>query len=642
MNYKTFSLPLLALLSAIFLVGFASAAVLEISGVSYSSTASHNSDVSVTFSVAYSGADSSASINFSGSTTNIGTWKTLPSIEVVENDSVAHSLSAVLNIPAHASGTVTATLLADSLNTTASDTETLTITITSAPALEITSKTDLTKTQNGTINITNTGNAALSDIHLSASGDFNVSFSSNDISLSAGASTTVNVNALDSLDDLDLGPHTVSILASDSSAHANDTFDYTLYGDFCSDGEINASKVGITDINDNSDVSDEWSWKPLDDIEIEVEIENNVGDDEDFVVELALYDTEDHEYVELDGDDTLQQDISIDEDDSDKVTFNFQLPAEVEDSNGRYVLYIKAYVDGDEDRYCNSEAAEDISSSANGIEINKKSNDVVLDDISAPELVTAGETVVVHATAFNIGTKDEDKVAVGLSNSKLGLDLESAPSGIDAGESDDVEFTFVVPYTAQNGVYTLRLITYFDYKKSSDTYSKDSDAFDVKMNVVGGVDNKTTTTAQSAGASDISASLESDAKAGESMDVSVTIKNLGKNKTTFVVGVSGYDSWAELSSISERVLTLNAGESKDITVSFNVNKDASGEKTFTVESRAGDKIDTKQVAVEFTSDSWFSKLKASLGKSSIIWIIGLVNLVLIILIIYLAVRIFRR
>ena len=40
---------------------------------------------------------------------------------------------------------------------------------------------------------------------------------------------------------------------------------------------------------------------------------------------------------------------------------DFEVPIELEDSFGRYVLYVKAYVDGKERYYCNSLAGEDIS-----------------------------------------------------------------------------------------------------------------------------------------------------------------------------------------------------------------------------------------------------------------------------------------
>ena len=63
-----------------------------------------------------------------------------------------------------------------------------------------------------------------------------------------------------------------------------------------------------------------------------------------------------------------------------------------------------------------------------------------------------------------------------------------------------------------------------------------------------------------------------------------TITNLQSQRSTFVVGASSFQSWATLTGISERVLQLNPGESKDITFTFEVNKDEKGEQTFSIET----------------------------------------------------------
>ena len=544
----------LSVLLVLALTSFASAGVLDITSVSYSSSASHDSDVTVSFNVTYSGTAAATTITFNESTTNLGTWKTLPSQTVISNNSVPVPFSAVLSIPKHASGTLSATLKVDSMNSSADDSEPITITITNSPALDITSVQSLTKTQNATINITNTGNTALSNINLSSTGDINVSFSSNNFALNAGSSILVNVNSLTDLNSLNLGSHTVTILAKDIPTNAADTLTYTVAKDFCDKGNINASKIEISDLDDK-DSENEWEWKPLDNVKIEVEVGNNLDRDEDFVAELAIFDTEEEEFIEIDDEKSLTYDLSIDEDDSDTATFEFQVPAEMEDSEGRYVVYVKAYVDGDEDAYCNSYAAEDVpSSSVEPLKITKKSHEVVLDELTASSTVKPGETVVISARAFNIGANDEDKVKVVLTNTKLGLNLESSSFSLDIGESDEVDFSFVIPDTAESGVYSLRLISYFYYKKSSDSYSKNSDTFEVKLTVAGGA-NTTTSTATSSG---ITASLTSSAKAGSQMEVKATIRNLGTTQSTFVVGVTDYEDWASLNSISDRIVSLGA------------------------------------------------------------------------------------
>lgn len=629
-----------ALVLSLLAVSFASATV-DVA-TSYSSTASHNSQVTVTFNISFTGTINSSTFNFSKSSTDIGSWTTLPGLTVVDNATTATGLTAVLTIPKYASGTVHAYLYADGTSNN-NHNESITITITNSPALDITNVQSITEAHNGTINITNTGNIALSNVVLTSTGENNVSFSSNNLVLPAGASQSVAVNALFDIMKLDVGDHEVKITAMDSSAGINDTLNYNVARDFCDEGDVNTSEISISDLSDESSSEDEWHWVPLQDIEIQVKVTNNMDEDNEFVVELAIYDTVDDEYVDIgDGENYLEQTLSINEDDSERAIFEFRLPADLAKADGRYVMFVKAYLDTEEENYCRSYAAKDVpSSSVDDIYIKKQTHDVAIDDIEvSPELVVqAGDTVTISARAFNIGTKDEKNVRVELTNAKLGLDLEAETFDVDIGESEPVDFSFVVPYTAENGAYVLKMVSYFDYDDNDDIYSDHSDSFDIKITVAGGIENTTKPVANLAG---IKAALESEAKAGGEMVVKVTLTNLASNKTTFVFGVSGYDSWAELSSISDRIVTLNKGESKEVEVKFNVNEDAEGEQTFTIESRAGDKIDSKEVAVSFAEKSLFSSLKNSFGSKTILWVIGLINLVLIILIIYLAIRIFRK
>lgn len=633
MNSKTFVLPILSVFIALLAVSFASAAIAFVPS-STTAIGSHSTDITVSFSVNNTGAVNYTGIAFSGA---VGTWSNLPDSTTL-NAGETKSFTATLHIPQSASGTYNAQLHATTTPYAADADLNVAVTVPVAPSLSMSNTQSLTKTQSGTVTITNTGNVALNNINLTTSGAFNISLSTYHLSLSVGGTTQIFVTATSNLSDMGLGDHTVTINAKDlTTTAATASLAYTISTDFCDKGNINTSNVHINSVEDQS--SNEWEWKPLDNVEIEVEVENNIGDDDetDFVVELALYDTVDDDYVELDGEDVLEQDISLEDDDSGTVTFEFQVPVDVEDSDGRYVVFIKAYVDGDEDQYCNSGSAINLDDSTDNVKINKDDNDVILGEISAPELVKAGDVVTIDARAFNIGNDDQDSVYVLLSNSKLGLDLESSSFSLDSGDSDLVEFSFVVPYTAENGVYILKMTSFFKYKKSSDSYSDHSSVFEVKMTVAGG----TNATVKPV-ASEISASLDSEARAGSTMAITTTIKNLGSNQSTFVIDVSGYDSWAVLNSISDRMLTLNAGESKDVTVSFDVNKDASGEQTFTIESKSGTKIDSKTVAVEVAKGSMLSSLTESFKSKTVLWIIGAINAVLIVLIIYLAVRIFRK
>jgi hypothetical protein len=648
MNQKI-SIPLFAILAAIFVMSFASADIAFIP-TSQNLNGNHNSDLTITFTLNNTGTVNYTAIDWSSSTTVKGSWRTLPSSDTL-NAGENKSFSAVLSIPAHESNSFIANIHA--LTTPAANANLpVTINVIPSRSLDISDPTALNSAQNATMTITNTGNADLNHINLTVSGDLNVSFSQNNFALPKGNSTTVNVNSLKNINDLELGDHSITVLAKDLDYPiANDTQEFSVLGVYCKNGNINDTKVTIDDISDvSSNIDNEWEWKPLDNVEIEVKVGNDIGRDKDFVVRIALYDREEKDFIEIDGDNYLEQEVSINDGDSEKVKFEFQVPVDVEDSDGRYVLYVKAYVSGKESSYCSSYAAVDVpDGSADSISITKKSKDIVLNDndlVVSPELVVqAGDTVHIGTRAYNIGTEDQDKVKVTLYNLKLGLNLESSSFVLDSGDSEPVDFSFVVPYTAENGVYTLKLDTYFDYKKSSDLYTDHSDTtWEARLTVAGGTGGTTNTSATSKPLTSITATLDSDAIAGKELVVTALIKNLAIGKNTFVVDAKDFESWATLKSISDRILTLNGSESKEVTLTFDVDSDASGEKTFTIETKAGDKIDTKQVAVTIgEGSSWTSSLSGMFsGNKTLLWIIGGINLILIILIIVLAVRILKR
>ncbi|MBS3065882.1 putative S-layer protein [Candidatus Pacearchaeota archaeon] len=638
MANKTFILSLASLFAITFFVSFASAAILNSTIISVPSSVAHNAgSFSVSFNMTNTGVDASP-INWSSSLTSGTATITLPTdTSLIENQ--IKIFTATLSFPSFQSNNIAFTITADPSGVGLNETISFSVPITLSPSLSISSIQTLTKTQNATINITNTGNQNLGTISLSASGDFNVSFYPTTLSsLAPGASALVNVTSTSNLTDknvLSLGPHPLTITAS--ATGATNTLVYTINGDFCDYGNVNASLVSISNIKDKYSET-EWEWKPLDNVTVTFDIENNIGDDKDFTAELALYDSVRKKFVDLEDENSLSTDLSINDGNNEKVSFTFKVPADLEDSDGKYVLYVKAYVDGKEKSYCNSYPAKEVpDGSGEDIRIDKKENDVKLDEISYPTTAKPGEIVTISASVFNIGTEDQDKVKVMLTNSKLNLNLESYSFSLDSGDSTMVDFSFVVPASAENGIYALRLTPYLDYKSSTDTYAKQGSSFDAQITISGGA-NATTTTSLSG----ITASLESEAKAGSNLEITATITNFGTSAATFVVGAVDYDSWAILNSVSDRIITLAAGESKDVKISLSVNEGVSGEQTFKIESRSGDKIDSKVVAVEIGAKSLLSSLADSLTNNTMLWIIGAVNVILIIFIIVLAIRFLRR
>ncbi len=127
------------------------------------------------------------------------------------------------------------------------------------------------------------------------------------------------------------------------------------------------------------------------------------------------------------------------------------------------------------------------------------------------------------------------------------------------------------------------------------------------------------------------------------MVVKASITNTGKKVAYYSLNVAGYTGWASSVALDKNALTLNAGESAEVLLTFNVKKDALGSNLFNLEVLAGDELIVNQpVQVEITKRTWGITGNFLSGDNKYIWGIGLLNLVLIILIIVIAVRIARK
>ncbi len=189
----------------------------------------------------------------------------------------------------------------------------------------------------------------------------------------------------------------------------------------------------------------------------------------------------------------------------------------------------------------------------------------------------------------------------------------------------------------------LRLSSDYDYRDSSDTYRESSDEDTVfSLNVVGCTGTPGTPGTPITGRiAAITASLGSDATVGQELVVTSTITNLKDTTAEFLVGASGFESWASLDSISPRILSLAAGESRSVTLSFNVDEDASGSESFTIEVQSGSDLETREVEVSIQEESGTGGFNFG-GDNTLIWVIGAINVILIILIIIVAIRISSR
>ncbi len=640
--------PLLsfAIMALVFSIGLASAA-LEVQGIALPTSALHNQDVTVSFTLVNTNSVAYSAVTFTESSTNIGTWKTLPPATALAAGE-SKNLSGVLNIPLYASGRVNAQVKAKTETNVQATPLSVSFDINNTPALALATVKETTNAQNGTINITNAGNVALNAIEVSAGGNAKVIISTNNapiaapFQLNAGASRLVDIAVTD-ISNLAFGENTLTITARDlaqTAAKATSTF--TLRKSFCSAG-AKGTNLSISDVEIRNAGEDDDDWKLLDEVTIEVEVDNNGAEDlRDVVVQLGLFDSSGRNVIgKLDFSNEDEEKIEIDkvnDDDSETVTFKFRVAGDIED--GTYKLAVKAYSKRlGESSLCADTSTDLENTLYETITVEQEDDEgkfIAFDEIAlSPTEATCGDSVTLSTNVFNIGNEDQDRVKVRVSNAELKIDANQEIRNLDTGDDKSITFSFAIPQEVADKTYTLDFTADYDYGSAGYHETLDT-PYHFPLKVFGCAAKPAP---QPQNLVSIAADLESDALSGEPMVVKTTLKNTGAQSVTVLVNAKGHESWAKLTDISQRIVTLAPAESKDVRLTFDVNKNATGEQSFTLEVTANDRVQTQQVSVTLQKkDSFWGNL----SDNKLAWVIGIINLILIVIIIIVAIKISQR
>ncbi len=418
------------------------------------------------------------------------------------------------------------------------------------------------------------------------------------------------------------------------------------------DENLKIKKVKIKNKGDGTD-SDDNKWFPLDIIKVEVELENdNNYDIDDIIFELGLFkkgsDTniiDEMFWISEDDEEFEAGDIeeSGESDDELEHTFEFRInPEEVED--GKYYLKIKAYEDGNEEVVCIDHSADlsdsDFGDSEYYAEIDIELEDendgraVVVDvyELDLPIEAPCDAEVTLDVDVWNIGDTDQEQVKINLYNEELNIDEDYViRDDLDQGEEDKIEFSFIIPKDAEEKQYTLEFRTYYDYDDKKDRYKEASETFDAYLKVKGNCVIELPEP-------QITAELDSEtpeAIAGKQVIIKATIKNTGEEATTYLISIFGHSSWSSLSAIDPQTLTLDAGESKDVSIYLDVDDDAEGDKEFTIKATYGEQITEQRI--ELSVGKGVSLTGAAVGEhikeNWFIYVIVVINIILIIAII---------
>lgn len=657
MKTKTISLAIVAFFLAAFAISFASANEnLTVSLISYPQEVAHNAGFFIVRFNITNNLNQSVSVTFeegsSAITSGIANI-TRPGLQIPANSTI--TMDATVSFPAQqaANTYIQGKIKARTANDSA-ETNTFSVKILASNSITLTKVADLTKTQNGAINLTNTGNTVLSNVNLTSSGDISVEFQPSFIpSLTIGESRLISVVPTTSIDKLQFGTNKVDIRATSGNVQSN-TLSFTIKESFCKAGKA-GSNLTIDRVRIKNKNGDEDSWKPLDEITVDVDFSNEGNSDlRDVVVELGFFNPSGKNVVrDLDFSNSGEEKIEygrLKEGKKDKVTFEFRVPADF-DIN-KYKLAVKVYSKNvGETKECIDEADSGLDNDLyQEIEIEyetSKGKYIVFDNVKvAPTQATCGETITLNFNVYNIGDVDEDQVKVILFNRDLKVNLfRELKGGLDSGDSETVSLTFTVPNNVRDGTYNLELSSEYDYNSRLGRYNRQSDnRFIVPISILG----CTQTTGDGDGKTNqqiaaIAAELGSEAKAGEKLVVTAIVSNLQSRPATFTITASDYESWATLESIEPSVVNIGASSSTQLKLTFNVKEDAVGEQSFSIEARSGQNVVVKDIVLNIEGKSTTSFIPFDFfAGNALIWIIGIVNLILVILIIIVAIRISRK
>jgi uncharacterized membrane protein len=572
----------------------------------------------------------------------------------IANDTTSSGITVSISVPANQAqgdydGTITIDGTHEETNTSiGAETISVTITVLEDKSLSITRTNDLTKTRNGTVSVTNDGNVELTDIDLtvtSASG-FDVLFNDSALTLTPGQTIEVEISASD-IDSVDFSDdRTFTIKANNSETESN-TINYEVSMDFYegeNEGDLEVSDIEFKLIEGFGD-DDEIYLYPFDEVKVIFNVDNKGDYDiEDIEIQVCLLNEDTMECM-LDEDDMdISKDkFDLDEGEDKDVTLIFKIDADDLDQESEdYTLYIKAVGDldgseakdddvkGDSTGDSDSESIKIITDDEFALLDNIKINGMPLEGLELKDKISCGSELEIVADVWNIDSDDLEDVSVFIYNNELGIAKTIEIDEINDFDSEEMIASIQIPENAEAKYYILKFTIYEDGDILKTDEENDEAIFNIIINVEGNC--KVPNSAL------ITATLTSEAKAGKQLTVKTTITNTEDKIVTYILNVKDYAEWATLEDLESNSISLVAGESRDITLTFNLNKGAEGSKTFNIEAISDSEVITTQpVTISITPQK--SLLGISLpGNSLYLWGIGAINVILILAIIVVAIR----
>ena len=204
-------------------------------------------------------------------------------------------------------------------------------------------------------------------------------------------------------------------------------------------------------------------------------------------------------------------------------------------------------------------------------------------DFSPGLTVEAGRALLTTVRVENFGDEEDNEgVKVKVSIPELGLSASDYLDEVDEDDSVSSEELYIrIPSDASAGSYDVEVsVTYDDGDETvTEEYSLTVTAAEEATETEEAVESKTVITV---------GPEAQDMTAGQGGAVyPITLTNAAGEAKTYVVSVSGYDSWGSVRIDPSNVVVLGQGETQTVYLFVSANEEASGSYTFAVTVSAG-------------------------------------------------------
>lgn len=441
-------------------------------------------------------------------------------------------------------------------------------------------------------------------------------------------------------DRMDLGVYTGSVEISTGHSSADTSFDLELYvePEVCEDGRvsdgdtISGPRVGNVRVELN-EPDDGDSFNMGENLEVKIEVANEDDKDLDIVVEAILYNIDQDEEVASVESDSEE----VEEGKNKDFEVYLEIPVDEDlDEDDTYILYVKAYEDGDEDENCNYESVE--------VELDRNKHDVMVDLFTVtPSNPDCGDRVTFKVGVLNIGTSDQDNVYIKLFSSELDIDVTSDRFDLESYDEDDNDmlktFTVSLPRNIDSGAYSVESIVFFkdtkESKSSFITVNVDSCEYDP------GASGASITPARSSFSAD----------QGDVLVIPFTVKNNEDSSKIYSIEVLA-TGWGE--SVYQQA-TLSAGQVAAINAYVSIDADAStgsqiavinvkegnnvlASESVTINVQGTDEGDEVTGGATYQPTTTWGSFWRNLGNSATALVVGVLILIALIVLLIVVIR----